>query len=111
MFQQGKKKKELFTWTLQVLRWTNWTALAKDPSYEKITTSKDYYSPDDHNIMYNITLNKTQCTARSFLLANLSSTVYYKFQIMVEKHKKVDNYVAKNVFQNGSYIHYFGKLS
>ena len=105
IFTQGTNKKELFTWTLQVLWWTNWAAVAKNPSNEKNVATTDYtYSTS-------VSLSEKQCTDKSYLLTNLSTSIYYKFQISVEKHRKDNKYTAKPIAHSGSYIHYFGEQS
>ena len=105
IFTQGTDKKELFTWTLQVLWWTNWTAVAKNPSNEKnvVTTDRTYST--------NVSLSEIQCTNKSYLLTNLSTSIYYKFQISVEKHSRDNKYNANLIEHSGSYIHYFGEQS
>ena len=47
----------------------------------------------------------------NYLHRNISSSFYYKFQMVVEKHRRGEKYAGKTVTQNGSYIHHFGKLS
>ena len=108
IYQRGTTRKEAYTWTLQVLQWPYFNNLTSNPSYENITAQK-YFSSYQNS--YNMTLNKMQCNDKSYVLTNLSSTFYYKFQIMVEKHKREDNHVGKSLTKNGSYIHYFGQLS
>jgi len=107
IFTQGTDRKELFTWTLQVLWWTDWTAVANNPSYEK----NEHVTTQDHTYSTIVSLNENQCSNKSYLLTSLSTSIYYKFQIRVEKHKKDNNYAAKLIAQSGSYIHYFGKQS
>ena len=106
LYQEGSNRKESFSWTLQVLMWPNLDALSGNPDYETIMTYK-YFSSYEHT--YNMTLNGMQCTNQSYLLTNLSSSSYYKFQINVEKHKKDE--ADKTITKNGSYIHYFSKQS
>ena len=84
---KGTRRSETYTWTLQVLKWPNWTSLYSDrKNYDQIKMV-DYY--DAIESTYNTSLVKTDCDNQSYLLTSLSPTTYYKFQIMVQKHKKV----------------------
>ena len=108
IWREGTKRLETYTWSLLVLKWPNWTSLYSDrKNYDQIKMV-DYYDANEHT--YNISLVKTDCEKQSYLLTNLSPTAYYKFQIMVQKHKKSYDSV-KVITRNGSFIHYFGKQS
>ena len=108
IWQKDTTRSETYTWSLLVLKWANWTSLYSDrKNYDQIKMV-DYYDANEHT--YNISLVKADCDNQSYLLTNLSSTAYYKFQVMVQKHKKRDDSV-KVITRNGSFIHYFGKQS
>ena len=47
----------------------------------------------------------------NYLYRNILSSFYYKFQMLVEKHRRGEKHAGKTVTQNGSYIHHFGELS
>ena len=108
IYQEGTTRKETFKWTLHILTWPNFNNLTSNPSYENITRQQ-YFS--SHQNSHDITLSRTQCNKKNYLFTNLMSTSYYKFQIMVQKYKKDDNLPGKVIAENGSHVHYFGKLS
>ena len=108
IWREGTKRSESYTWTLQILKWANWTSLYSDRNNYDQIKMLDYYEANERT--YNMSLDKANCDNRSYLLTDLSPTAYYKFQIMVKKHKKSDDTV-KVLTKNGSYIHYFGKQS
>ena len=111
IWREGTKKRESFTWSLQVLEWANWTTLSSDVEYDEIQM-REYYDNDGG---IDMSLNRVNCTNRSYLLTGLSPSVYYKFQIKVEKIKRqinsTDYEVPKTISKSGSYIHYFGEQS
>jgi len=112
IYQEGTKKLRAYTWYLQILELQNWTALENHPDRAEIMT-RVYYASNEG--IYNMTLNKIQCTNQSYLLTNLKPSSYYKFQMMVDKHKrdKESNVYspAKTIAKAGSHIYYFGKQS
>ena len=108
IFREGEERKEVYTWKLQILEWSNYAALASNPSYDNIITSK-YFSSDEK--VDDRMLNRQQCKNMSYLFTNVSSSVYYKFQIVFAKHRRKKNYIGTRLTDGGSYIHYFGTLS
>ena len=107
ILRKGTERSQSFVWKLEVLQWDNWTSLVYDENFKKYTM-KEHFAFNSNKIRF-VTLKKSDCVNRSYLLTNLSLTAYYKFQIIVDKMKK--EVVGKTMARNGSHIHYFGKQS
>ena len=104
------KEKQLYQWTLHILRWDDWTDFKKNDKTIKDSNTMefiDYNSANGH--IDNQTLDKKTCQNQYYVLTNVSSTAYYKFQITVQRYKK--NIQEEFVARNGSYIHYFAEQS
>ena len=108
ILREGDERKEVYTWKLQILEWPNYAALANNPSYDDIITSKYFslYEEVDDRM-----LSRQQCKNMNYLFTNVSSSVYYKFQIVVTKHRRRENFTGTRLTDDGSYIHHFGTLS